>query len=73
MKGWTEELAAGPAAGLVVNLEDLWLEPEPQNKPGTGPEEANWRRRTQLAWPEIVADPDIEGWLGRLSDLRKGA
>lgn len=38
-------LADSPASELIVNVEDLWLEPEPQNVPGTGRERPNWRRR----------------------------
>jgi alpha-1,4-glucan:alpha-1,4-glucan 6-glycosyltransferase len=37
------ELAAGEPDLVVVNVEDLWLEPEPQNVPGTAGG-ANWRR-----------------------------
>ena len=38
------DLAGGPARLVLVDLEDLWLEREPQNRPGTGPEEGNFRR-----------------------------
>ena len=38
-------LAAGPAALVMVNLEDLLLETRPQNLPGTGAEWGNWRRK----------------------------
>jgi len=30
---------------LLLNLEDLWGETQPQNLPGTGAERANWRRK----------------------------
>ena len=45
-------LAAGPARLVLVDLEDLWLEREPQNRPGTGPAEGNFRRRWTRRWPE---------------------
>jgi 4-alpha-glucanotransferase len=45
-------LAAGPARLVLVDLEDLWLEREPQNRPGTGPEEGNFRRRWARRWPD---------------------
>jgi 4-alpha-glucanotransferase len=45
-------LAGGPARLVLVDLEDLWLEREPQNRPGTGPAEANFRRRWSRRWPE---------------------
>ena len=73
MRAWTEELALGPAAGLVVTLEDLWLEREPQNRPGTGPEVPNWRRRIARSLDEIFADEHLRGWLRKLSDLRSEA
>lgn len=73
MRAWTEELASGPAAGLVVTMEDLWLEREPQNRPGTGQEEPNWRRRIARSLDEIFADEHIVGWLRYLSDLRSQA
>lgn len=40
-----EHLARGPARMLLVDIEDLWLEKEPQNRPGTGQEALNFRRR----------------------------
>jgi 4-alpha-glucanotransferase len=45
-------LAGGPARLVLVDLEDLWLEREPQNRPGTGPEEGNFRRRWARRWPD---------------------
>ena len=45
-------LAGGPARLVLVDLEDLWLEREPQNRPGTGPEEGNFRRRWARCWPD---------------------
>ena len=48
-------LAASPARMLLVDLEDLWLETEPQNRPGTGAEALNFRRR----WAQIL--PALDG------------
>jgi len=45
-------LARGPARLVLVDLEDLWLEREPQNRPGTGPAEGNFCRRWARRWPE---------------------
>src|SRR5262249_25764799 len=39
-----ERLAEGPARLVLVSLEDLWLETEAQNRPGT-PSVENWRRK----------------------------
>jgi 4-alpha-glucanotransferase len=73
MRAWTEELAAGPAAALVITLEDLWLEREPQNRPGTGPEQPNWRHRIERPLAEVTSDPDLGDWLRRVSWLRSEA
>jgi 4-alpha-glucanotransferase len=45
-------LAGGPARLVLVDLEDLWLEREPQNRPGTAAAEGNFRRRWVRRWPE---------------------
>lgn len=48
-------LRGSPAAFTIVNLEDLWLELEPQNIPGTVFERPNWRRRARLRLDEAFA------------------
>ncbi len=73
MRAWTEELASGPAAALVITLEDLWLEREPQNRPGTGSEQPNWRHRILRPLSEITLDPDLNAWLQEVSRLRDEA
>ncbi|HEX4219189.1 MAG TPA: 4-alpha-glucanotransferase, partial [Acidimicrobiales bacterium] len=45
LAGCLRHMAAGPALLMLVDLEDLWLEREPQNRPGTGPAVPNWRLR----------------------------
>ena len=52
-------LAESDAAIVLVNLEDLWGEPLPQNVPGTGSEEPNWRRRARLTLEELTASPAV--------------
>jgi 4-alpha-glucanotransferase len=46
------ELAASPARHLLINVEDLWLETEPQNVPGTSGDR-NWTLKARHA---------LEGW-----------
>ncbi len=58
------ELAAGDAAFVVLNVEDGWAEPGPQNVPGTVHERPNWRRRVAV---ELDLWEDHPG-LGRLVD-----
>jgi 4-alpha-glucanotransferase len=52
-------LAASPAAVVLVNLADLWLEPEAQNIPGTGMEIPNWRRKLRYSIEEFSQDPQV--------------
>lgn len=52
-------LARSKADILLVNLEDLWLETEPQNVPGTGQERPNWRRRLKYTLEEIRTNREI--------------
>tara|TARA_R110002073_G_scaffold123819_5_gene267745 strand:- start:20374 stop:22368 length:1995 start_codon:yes stop_codon:yes gene_type:complete len=70
MKTWTEALAEGPAAAVIVALEDLWLEVAPQNQPGTGQEQPNWRRRFQQSLTEITDGDEPGAWLRHLRHLR---
>ena len=40
----------------MVDLEELWGERQPQNRPGTGPEASNWRRRASHTLEEAQKD-----------------
>jgi 4-alpha-glucanotransferase len=57
MVGATADLAAGPAEVVLVALDDLALDPVPQNVPGTTTQRANWQRR-------------VEGWSDNLDEER---
>jgi 4-alpha-glucanotransferase len=64
-------LSASPARVVLVNLEDLWLEREPQNVPGTREERLNWQRKARYAAEAfremaMVVDP-----LREIADLRR--
>ncbi|HMK63116.1 MAG TPA: 4-alpha-glucanotransferase [Acidimicrobiales bacterium] len=50
-------LASGPARLMLVDPADLWGEREPQNRPGTGAEEANFLRRWAKIWPDDLVPP----------------
>ena len=72
MKRWSEELAAGPADVALLTLEDLWLEREPQNVPGSsGDEVPNWRRRMRLDLDQVQADSRVEAVISAVASLRK--
>ena len=63
-------LAASPAPLLLVNLEDLWLETELQNLPGTGDERPNWRRKARYSLDQLQTDGPVVDTLRLLGGLR---
>jgi 4-alpha-glucanotransferase len=67
-----EGLAASPARMVLVNLEDLWGETEPQNVPGTHLERPNWRRKARLTFEEFSQKPEVVDVLRRVDRIRKG-
>jgi len=67
-----EYLAASPARIVLVNLEDLWRELEPQNVPGTHTERPNWRRKARLSFEEFSTRPEVVAVLRRVDELRRG-
>lgn len=66
-----EHLAASPARMVLVNLEDLWGETEPQNVPGTHTERPNWRRKARLPFEELSTKPEVLEALRRVDELRR--
>jgi 4-alpha-glucanotransferase len=63
-------LAAGPAPYVMVDLADLEGETEPDNRPGTGPEAGNWRRRLPRPLEAIVADDRVTAALAAIATER---
>jgi len=66
-----DHLSAGPARLVLADVEDLWLERWPHNRPGTGAEAGNWRHRSARTLTEIVVDDDVTGALERIDALRR--
>jgi 4-alpha-glucanotransferase len=66
-----EHLAASSARVVLVNLEDLWQETEPQNVPGTHDERPNWRRKARLSFEELCRRPAVVDPLRRIDELRR--
>jgi 4-alpha-glucanotransferase len=67
-----ERMGESPARLVLVNLEDLWGEVQPQNVPGTHLERPNWCRKARLTLEEITARPEIAEALRRLDARRRG-
>ncbi|HWQ91460.1 MAG TPA: 4-alpha-glucanotransferase, partial [Clostridia bacterium] len=60
-------LGDSPAEFILVNLEDVWGETQPQNVPGTSSERPNWRRKARLAVEEIIGPEALQHWLRALT------
>jgi 4-alpha-glucanotransferase len=71
LEGCLAHISASGALLVIVDLEELMGESEPQNRPGTS--EGNWRQRAVLTLEEIRAAPWINGELDRINQLRRGA
>ena len=70
LRAWLAFLARQDAEFMLVNLEDLWLEPAPQNMPGTGYERPNWRRKARFSMEEIRAMGALVETLKTIRDKR---
>jgi alpha-1,4-glucan:alpha-1,4-glucan 6-glycosyltransferase len=64
-----DELAQADGNLVIVNVEDLWLEPEPQNVPGTAGG-TNWRRLAAHPLEEFDAQPGAVDALARVVAAR---
>jgi 4-alpha-glucanotransferase len=64
-------LSASLAGVVLVNLEDLWLETEPQNVPSVGEGYPSWRRRARYRLEEIFRIKEAVGMLEEVDGLRK--
>ena len=70
LRGWLAFLAGQPAEFLLINLEDLWLEPAPQNVPGTWQERPNWQRKAQYSLEAMRREAVLKDLLKTISDIR---
>jgi 4-alpha-glucanotransferase len=64
-------LGASPAGVVLVNLEDLWLETEPQNVPSVGNAYPSWRRRARYILEEAFKMKELVDILKEVNKLRK--
>lgn len=63
-------LAASPSRLVLLNIEDLWLEPEPQNVPGTSDERPNWRRKMRPSLDVLGDMPAVRVTLAEVAAAR---
>jgi 4-alpha-glucanotransferase len=73
LRAWLSQLASGDAYLLLLNLEDLWLEPLPQNVPGTWEERPNWKRKAQFSLAEIRKMNSVAVILKAIDEIRSRA
>jgi 4-alpha-glucanotransferase len=71
LDGCLAHVSASEALLMIVDLEELMGESEPQNRPGTA--DGNWRQRAALTLEEIRAAAWINGELDSINRLRRGA
>lgn len=71
LRACLDYLASSPARMVLVNLEDLWHETEPQNVPGTHMERPNWQRKARFSFEEFSTRADVVEPLKRVDELRK--
>ena len=57
---------------MMVNLEDLWLEKQPQNVPGTCEERPNWKRKSRYSLHQIKEMREVGEMLETLDNARCG-
>jgi 4-alpha-glucanotransferase len=72
LRGCLLHLASGAADLVLIDLEDLWGEREPQNRPGTGTGGANWRRRGTRTLSEARRDIATTEFLRTVNRVRDG-
>ncbi len=65
-------LANSPAYAVLINLEDLWLEIQPQNVPGTQ-SDYNWSRKARYSFEEFSSLREVVDVLREIEMARKGA
>ena len=71
LKACLAYLAASRARVVLVNLEDLWLEAQPQNVPSTRTEYPNWQRKMRLTFEEFCQMSQVVDILRSVSKLRQ--
>jgi 4-alpha-glucanotransferase len=72
LNGCLRFLAQSPAQLVLVSLEDLWLETQPQNVPSTWQEYPNWRHKARFTLDEMQRLPEARQLLAEVDRDRRG-
>jgi 4-alpha-glucanotransferase len=72
LKASLKYLGSSRSRMVMVNLEDLWLERQPQNVPGTCEERPNWKRKARYNLDEIARMEQVAEILRMLDAARRG-
>lgn len=70
-KGLLAHLARSESPVLLISVEDLWGEVEPQNRPGTWREFPNWRRKFRHAIDALSQRADVLEILKTVAQIRR--
>ncbi len=70
IRGCLDWLARSRAGMVLINMENIWAETNPQNVPGTQHERANWKRKARYGLSDF-REPSIAGLLETVNLLRK--
>jgi 4-alpha-glucanotransferase len=70
LAGWLCFLAQNNEEFLLISLEDLWLETQPQNVPGTWQERPNWQRKARHSLEALREMKPITDLLKSIGDIR---
>jgi 4-alpha-glucanotransferase len=65
-------LGLSDAGCVLVSLEDLWGEVNPQNIPGTPADRPNWVQRFPFSVDRLATEPRVTGALTALAQSRRG-
>jgi 4-alpha-glucanotransferase len=71
LRGCLAFLSASPAQVVLINGEDLWLETQPQNVPGTHDERPNWRRKARHSVEALREMPTVRDICRDVDALRR--
>ena len=71
LKASLKYLGSSRSRMVIVNLEDLWFEKQPQNVPGTCEERPNWKRKARYNLDEITSMEQVAEVLRMLDAARR--